>query len=270
MSVRVLQLGLIALPALAALVLAAPAGQISPERQRQILRDALNAFDDAVAAAERDPAHAAELYRQAAASFEALLETGLHNAGLEYNLGNTCFRLGRLGEALVHYRRAERLDPGRESLRANLAYARRQVEPYLEPSGQDRLWHRLLFRTPLSLRYHAAPALAGLGWILLLLRLRWNARPLLAAGVVSALLGLACAASVNWQMYDEARYPSAVVVTGDQTLRLGRGEGYEPAIKQPLGPGVELRVLQQRADWVEVQLGNGQTGWLPAAAIERI
>ena len=85
------------------------------DEARQILRDALNAFDDAVARVQNNPTEARELYRRAAASFEALTTAGLRNAALEYNLGNTYFRLDELRRAIVHYRRALRLDRGRSA-----------------------------------------------------------------------------------------------------------------------------------------------------------
>ena len=108
------------------------------------------------------------------------------------------------------------------------------------------------------------------GWLGLRLRLRWRSRALLTLSCLIVLLGLANAASVAWQLHDEAQHPAAVVVSGEHILRLGRGEGYDPALNQPLGPGVELRILNQRADWVEVQLPDDKTGWLPMEAVERI
>jgi tetratricopeptide (TPR) repeat protein len=254
-------------------VLGGDPGTLSPERQSAVLRAALSAFDEAVAASPSNPKKAQEFYRRAAAGFQALVDSGIRNAGLEYNLGNTEFRLGQLGQAVLHYRRAERLDPGDAKLRANLAYARRQVEPLIPVGGEAQLRHRLLFwhyDTSLAQRFLAAAILAGLGWMLLILRMRYRTRPILAVGLVCIVLGLACSASVAWQIHDESQSPAAVVVDGGQTLRLGRGAAYEPALKQPLGPGVELRVLQQRGDWVEVRLANGQTGWLPAAAVAQV
>ena len=249
------------------------ADEMSPDRQRQVLRDALNAFEQAVAAAQDQPTRAEELYRDAAAGFNALIEAGLDNVALEYNLGNTYFRLGQLGRALVRYRRALRLDPTHKNLLSNLEYARRQVEPYIQPSGQTRLLHDLLFlhySTSLRQRFWAATLLSVAGWLLLIVRLWQPKRPLLLVGGLAVLLGLSFAASVVWQMNDETQYPPAVIVDQEFILRLGRGQGSDAALKQPLGPGIELRILQQRGDWVEVRLTNDQTGWLPVEAVERI
>lgn len=252
---------------------AAGAEPMPPDRARAVLREALAAFDQATAVAQQEPATAVERYRQAAAGFEALRDAGYDNAVLEYNLGNTYFRLGELGRAILHYRRAERLGLPDAQRSANLRYARERVEPRIEPSGQARLSRSLLFwhydTTPRQ-RYRALVVLALAGWPLLLAWLRWRRPALLGAGVVAAALAVACGLSLRWQLYDEAVRPPAVVIARDVPLRLGRGEGSDLALKQPLGPGVEVRILETRGDWVQVRLPNDQVGWLPAGAVEPV
>ena len=251
----------------------AVAEPLSPARQREILRAALGAFDRAVEVARENPTQAVQLYRQAETDFLALREAGVRNAALEYNLGNVYFRLGDLGRAILHYRRAAALNPGDERLTANLRYARDRVEPRIAPSGESRLAQQLLFwhyGTSPAQRFWALIALTAAGWLSLFVWLRWRQRGVLIAGLVGAVAALAAGTSLLWQMHDQAHYPQAVIVGNETPLRLGRGEGSDLALKQPLGPGVELRILQQRGDWVEVRLPNDQTGWLPAAAVERV
>lgn len=252
---------------------AAVADALSPERQREILREGLTAYDEAVAAAREDPARAAELYRKAAQSFAGLRASGLRNADVEYNLGNVYFRLGELGRAIVHYKRAERIDPAEPRLVANLRYARDRVEPRIAPSGENRLARQLLawhYHTSLRQRVWGLGVLSGLGWLALTVWLFHRRAAYLTGGLVLVLLAAVVGASALWQLHIDAREPEAVIVVAAEYLRLARGEGADLALKQPLGAGVELRVVQQRAEWVEVRLPNGQTGWLPARSIERV
>lgn len=256
-----------------ALNMAATAQPLPQTRQREILQEALYAYDEAVELARTDPTRAAQLYRQAAGGFEALLAGGANNAALEYNLGNVYFRLGELGRAVLHYRRAERLNPSATHLAENLRYARDRVEPVIAPSGQSRLARQLLFwhyQTSIAGRVRALVAFSVVGWGLLLAWLRWRRSILLLAGLVGVSAALVCGASVHQQLTDEANFPPAVVIGTPQKLHLGRGEGSDLALKQPLGPGVELRILQQRHDWLEIRLPDGLTGWLPRDAVEPI
>jgi tetratricopeptide (TPR) repeat protein len=251
----------------------ASAEPLSPARQREILRDALGAFDRAVEVVRDDPALAVDFYRRAAAGLLALRESGLRNFALDYNLGNIYFRLGDHGRAILHYRRAAAIEPTNASLLANLRYARDRVEPRIAPSGQQRLVRQLLFwhhGTSMGQRFWALVVLSVGGWSTLALWLRWRSRGLLVGGLIGAAAAMAVGSSLLWQIRADTRCPPAVVVGGEVHLRLARGESADLALKQPLGPGVELGVLQQRGDWVEVRLPNDQTGWLPAAAIERI
>ncbi|MCG3126632.1 MAG: hypothetical protein CHACPFDD_01483 [Phycisphaerae bacterium] len=257
---------------LATILAAASLGTVermSPERQREIARAALTAFDQAVDVARDNPARAAELYRTAAASWESLVQQGVANPAIEYNLGNCHVRLGRLGEAILHYRRGLRLNPRDAKLAANLAYARNRVQPALAASGENRILRTLLFahyNYSLSQRVAAAALLSSTGWLLLLLRLRRKRTALLVLGLLGVFGGAASAASAAWELRQQTTQPPAVVLA-EHVLRRGRGDGYDAVMAQPLGAGVELSIIGRSGGWVEVRLPDGQTGWLPEAAV---
>ena len=257
---------------LAALFVAtsAVAAPLSTERARAILRDALDAYDSGMAAVRTDPTVAQTHFRAAAGGFQALLDAGLGNAALHYNLGNAYWRLDDVGHAVYHYRLAQRIAPSDARVQANLDYVRQRVTPHIVPSDTARIWRQLLFwhyDTAVTTRLWAAAGLGVLGWGLLTLRWRWRHPALLAVGLLAAAGGLAAGASATWQFYDTAHRPAAVILQGTPMLRRGGGEGYEAARTEPLGPGVELRVLSQRGDWTEVVLLDSETGWLPTTTL---
>ena len=74
-----------------------------------------------------------EQYRNAALRYERLVQSGLRNGEIYYNLGNTYFKLGMLGKAILHYRLAELYQPRNEDLQANLKYARQLTKDKIEP-----------------------------------------------------------------------------------------------------------------------------------------
>ena len=83
-------------------------------------------------------------------------------------------------------------------------------------------------------------------------------------GAVTAVLWLACAISVA---ADElgGRALEGVVLADDVVVRKGNSEGFEPRFEQPLHEGVEFRVIEQRPDWLSIELPDGKTGWIRAA-----
>lgn len=243
------------------------------DAQREILLSALDNFDQAVSVTTADPARARQLYEASADGFRTLINGGVRSAALEYNLGNTYYRLDRIGRAIVHYRRALQIEPDYVHARANLDYARQRVSPYIEPAPASELARRLLFWhfAPPSTRLYAAWILGGIGWGLLAMRLvRWKHAGLLAGGFGCVLMSMLAAGSLIAEMQNLQNAPPAVVADHPAVLRRGRGEGYEPVFSQPLGPGVEVRIIEQRGGWAEVRLADDRTGWLPLEALARI
>lgn len=241
--------------------------------ERSLLRDSLAAFDAGVLAAAEGSDRSTRLLRQASDGFEALRIAGVRSAALEYNLGNTYFRLGELGRAVLHFRRAALLAPRDERIRANLAYVQERVSPRIVSSGSAQLVDRLMFwsrGTTAAEKLLLTALFSAVGWTGLLLSLRWRAAPLSVGSLVIVGLGLANAGLLVWELHSARTTPAAVIVQGTPQLRHGRGEAYELVRRDALGPGVELRVLEVRGDWLRVELADGQSGWLPAGGIERL
>lgn len=61
-------------------------------------------------------------YEQAVNEFEKLTRSGIESTALFYNLGNSYYRLGKIGNAIVNYERALKLSPGDEDVVHNLAF----------------------------------------------------------------------------------------------------------------------------------------------------
>lgn len=69
-----------------------------------------------------DSAYAADNYQEALSLYDRALKADGPSAALWYNIGNTQYRLGNLGEAIVAYERSLRLDPSDPDTRANLDF----------------------------------------------------------------------------------------------------------------------------------------------------
>src|SRR5256714_14668424 len=63
-------------------------------------------------------------YAEAASGYEDLVRAGNWSANLFYDLGNTRYRLGDFGQAILNYERALALDPRHPEAEANLRLAR--------------------------------------------------------------------------------------------------------------------------------------------------
>ena len=101
------------------IVTACPAQAQTIDDPAAMLRKANESYN------QGDYVSAEELYRK-------ILDAGLQNGKVYYNLGNALFRQGKTGEAIQNYLLARHFIPRSEDLEANLEYARRKAEDRIE------------------------------------------------------------------------------------------------------------------------------------------
>jgi tetratricopeptide (TPR) repeat protein len=199
-------------------------------------------------------------FSDAAAAYERLVQGGAVGSALYYNWGNAQYKAARLGRAIAAYRQAEQLAPRDPDVRANLRFARAQVQgPTLRPGGSERLLRAL------SLDEWTVATTAAL-WIwfgmLVLRQIRpaWSRslRGLTGlAAVLTGLLGGALGLNLRAQLAGQ----TAIVVAGAVPVRNGPFEESPTAFTAQ--DGAELRVVDRKDDWLQVSPGGRQLGWLP-------
>ncbi len=267
--------GRIALAAALALGATVQAGDLSRTDVMDAFSQGKELFRQANELVASDPAAATELYRKAAMRFERLAhDADIHNGKLFYNIGNAYFRTEDLGRAILNYRRAMEYLPNDPNVQQNLAYARARRLTKIEEKQKTRIlktvffWHYDLStrtRSCLFLTvYLAAWALAGAG--LLWRRLATVHWPLVLFGLFSAaLLG----SLVSEAVLRSAQQPG-VIVTDSVDARKGDAESYEKSFTEPLHAGTEFVVLEQRPDWIHIELPDGRRCWIPGKSVELV
>ncbi len=203
-------------------------------------------------------------FNDAAAAYERLLQGGMSSPALYFNWGNAQFKAGRMGRAIAAYRQAEALTPRDPDVRANLRYARNQVQgPTLRPGLPERALG-VLSLTEWSLLTTAA------FWVLLALLIMGQLRPLakrplrnwvFLAAALTVLLGAGLGGSSQMRLGVE----TAIVTVGDATVRNGPFEESPTAFTAR--DGAELRVLDRKDDWLQVTAGPRRVGWLPQTQV---
>ncbi len=232
--------------------------------------EAQSAVDPKPAAADltRDPQPAFEAanklyeegkFTEAAAAYESLLQSGFTSAALYFNLGNARFKAGRIGPALAAYHRAAALDPRDPDIRANLQFARNQVQG---PTYKTVFYERWL--NQLTLNEWSLLA-AGFFWaffILLALRqFRPALRPLTGKWTFALLVAaLFTGSGLGTRLWNERHAPVATVVTSDAVVRHGPLSESQPAFT--LHDGAEVKILDRKDDWLQVTTDPQRVGWL--------
>ena len=205
-------------------------------------------------------------YAEAALLYTTLLDEGISNAEVHYNLANACFKDSDLPSAVWHYRKAWYENPRDPDIRANLHFALNAagaIEP--APGFIKR------YLSALSLNEWVLIAIAGyiLLTILLLaaLLLKPARRNVLKLGLLPATILLIAAA--GWRNWQHMRAnPEWVVVRTEATTLFGPVEGSTAHFKIPLAALVRQSNTDTKG-WIEVEY-DGKQGWLKTEYINRL
>jgi len=203
-------------------------------------------------------------------SYEKLIEGGIRNSAVYYNLANAQQRAGMLGAAILNYERAAVLDPLATDVAANLAIARTEAAAIeAEPVG----WPA--FVKDLSIDdWTALGATALLITTLVLatavfVRLAVP-RGLRYAGVSVVVLTIGLSVAAVWTLTKESKQ-AAIVLSADTPLRVSPFKESKANATLPAGRFVRILPDEKHDGYQLAELRSGEQGWLvPGQEFETI
>lgn len=203
-------------------------------------------------------------YAEAEAGYQKLVDAGSVSSALYFNLGNACFKSGKIGRALAAYRRAERLAPRDPDIRANLQFARNHIQgPTLVPTR----WQRWLGTLTLDEWARLAAAAFWLFFLLLAAgqwRPEWRRRLNVYAAMIGGAFVVLCACLLL-ALHEQRPNRAAIVVAPEAVVRQGPLEDALQAFVA--NDGAELEVLDRKDNWLQVGAGKRQVGWIKSDAV---
>jgi tetratricopeptide (TPR) repeat protein len=219
-------------------------------------------------------------FNEAIAAYEELVELGVWDSDVFYNLGTSYGRAGQYGRAILNLERALRLNPGDGEAGENLARLRQDLARQRTAAGEDAdlepprsFWLKFLQR--ISLAQVALPFLGcyvALFLLLLLRRMTQGEMVRLVSLVVGLVLGALVAAGgviVGSKLLYERQLREAVAVSGEGVIvREGPGRRFGQSFVAR--PGDRLRLLEEEGDWLLVRNGGGHEGWGQRGDLEEI
>jgi tetratricopeptide (TPR) repeat protein len=188
-----------------------------------------------------------------------------NSAALHFNIGNTFFRLGELGEAIFHLKTATRLSPRKADYKFNLQHAEKQTKDKVENTSSP--WRNLFF---LYSFFNWREMLWVIGvtffgfWLLsavVVLHNRewvhWLRWAFLAIFLVVALNG------VGKHYYEK---PFGVVTA--ESAKVFSGIGKDNVELFLLHEGTTFEVLSNEQEgWLQVGLGVKKKGWIRSQSV---
>jgi hypothetical protein len=216
-------------------------------------------------------ARSKEELQDAAQNYRSILAR-VRNGPIHYNLGCTHLRLRELGPAILNLRRALLYRPGDRRAAITLEKARAGVpDEFPRPSEGKALrtiffWH---YGTSFGARLWGAILAHAAFWTLLaagsLIRIPYFRSALGGLLAVTIALGTsACVEALSRQGVD------AVVIAPEVEVRSGNGTNFDLLLSKPVHSGVEVRVIETRGNWKQVEFPNEVRGWVMGSAVEEV
>jgi tetratricopeptide (TPR) repeat protein len=208
-------------------------------------------------------------FQAAADGYLKLIESGVENGQIYYNLGNAYYRLGDLGRAILFFERARLLLPRDDDLLFNLSHARNQTVDAISDFRTSALRDFLgLDSSNLYETFFVFTILNFSFFLLLGIRLYKKSEWSYYLSIVLAIfIGIGgCTLALKW--YGYAFDNRAVVLSDEIEVRAGPDPANTTLFK--IHEGAIVNYERTEGDWVLLHLSKDKRGWAESEHLERI
>lgn len=216
------------------------------------------------------------LWSEALADWQEICDMGLESSDLYCNIGDAWYKQNELGQAVLAYERALKLDPSNATARYNLDFVNNMIQDKIEtvPEFFLKQWSRKLCWLLPSGAWAAlclvlfAAVLACL--LLFLLSASSSARKtgFILGVILLVFASLSLAFSLR-QRADYRKVDAAVVVKPVSSAKSSPGSSSVVDLFV-LHEGTKVQVVDKVGEWVNIELSDGRQGWILASDLETI
>lgn len=217
-------------------------------------------------------AYAQGKFEDAAKLYQSACDQGLRHWALSYNLGNSYYKTGQLGRAVLYYERAFRMNSSNRDLLHNLELVTIKAgDPELPGAGLPALlWRSFYFLSLNTLTLIVSLTFLGLCvWAGLILRnkLPWRSDFAVPPLFFLFIFGVWLAGRIYFQ-----EKSLGVVVSNLAEVRSGPSTTYPANFTVPEGHrALILEEQEPVSGWVEIGVPEqGLKGWVPDDSIQHI
>jgi len=194
---------------------------------------------------------------------------------INYNLGNTYFKLDKLPESILYYERALKFDPANADVLHNLELVNGMIVDRIDnlPESKAHIWWK-------EFRYGLGPdgwawvsiGLAFTSLILILLYYSSFSRNVRRFGFFGGILcliftALAVSLAQSAEKYRHS-FNTAIIFTDKVDIKSEPRDGSTNVFV--LHAGTKVHILNADNDWYEVKIASGNQGWMKADDLEEI
>ena len=229
-----------------------------------------------VTKAQADSAYINNDFVNAVYLYESILANQGESADIYYNLGNSYYKMDNIAKAIVNYEKALVLNPSNGDIRFNLELAQSKTVDKVTPMSEIFLitWMKSLTNT-MSEKGWAKTGIITFILMLSCLVLYFFGKKiaLKKIGFIAALcLLLVCILSnvfASTQKNEAQSHSTAIIMAPSVTVKSTPNESGTDLFILHEGHKVNIKDNTMR-EWKEIQLEDGNVGWVPTSVIEII
>lgn len=214
-----------------------------------------------------------KIYDSAAFCYEQIASLKPKNADVYYNLGNTYYRLNKIGHAVLNFERALKINPNFKEAKDNLMLTQNRISNHIMQAGDIFFinWWNSITRTDKATTWSVTALVVFILAVVILLIKKINRNLGEKIPVQSIyILGFAwmffmVIAFITSKKGIEAN--SAVVMQNETPLMNTDLKG-KPITQLP--EGTTVSIIEEKEMWIEVRIPDGRVGLIQNNLIEKI
>ncbi len=225
---------------------------------------------------QADSAYANNDFAAAVELYEGILQNGDESAAIYYNLGNSYYKMDNIAKAIVNYERALLLSPGDGDIRFNLELAQSKTVDKVTPMSEMFFitWIRSLTDMQSERGWARTGIIAFLLTIVALVLYFFGKLLVLRkigfiAAICCFLLTILANVFASEQKSQLVNHGNAVIMSPSVTVKSTPNEGGTDLFILHEGHKVMIKDNTMK-EWKEIQLEDGNVGWVPTSVIEII
>ncbi|NPA36255.1 MAG: SH3 domain-containing protein [Chlorobi bacterium] len=214
-------------------------------------------------------------YEEAAQAYEDILKTGVESPELYYNLGNAYYKSGLLPQAILNYERAKLLAPQDKDIEYNLELARSQTIDKIDKVGEFFLktWIRALRNKADSDTWAYMSIGFFLGLIGMLFLFYFSRTPALKkagffSGILFLFLFIVSFSFAHLQKQKLVNRNYAIIFAPTVNVKSSPDSGGTELFV--LHEGTKVKILDKVGEWRQIEISDGNRGWINVSTIEVI
>lgn len=212
-------------------------------------------------------------FDSAAFYYEQLAQLKPLNAEVYFNLGNTYYRLNKVGYAVLNFERALKVDPDYFNAKENLALARERISNHIRTADNIFFirWWENITSADKAVLWSVSSLLIFIVFIGLIFLRRFNNS--MKQRIPNQLVGILvivfiCLLTLSLVSTNRSiSHDSAVVMQNDAPLQNVDLKGKPIAL---IPEGTTVSIINEKGEWTEVSLPDGRTGVVRSNLIIKI